>query len=214
MCVCLPAVLFGWVVHDLSATGRHDLSDFDPHEVARLETAAWRSYYAHQKLHLFLQMGELLRTEYHMPFWRSWVASYHAAHAAVVFQPGHNRAEYEHALPDLIRFFAVIHQGSATDFSVDHVARLELEWWIVHRERAGRQPGDLERALADVQAEIYRQTAIRFEDHAKARAEAMTVRDTHAEAGSVSEDDWDRIHTLLDRAWVSLRASVANTDGA
>ena len=119
MCICVVTVLGGWVARDLSVTSRHALSSFDPHEVARLETAAWRSYYAHEKLHLFTQMGELLRTQYHMPFWRSWVAAYHAAHAAVVFQPGHNRAEYERALPDLVRFFALVRKGSETDFPVN-----------------------------------------------------------------------------------------------
>ena len=168
----LLAILSGWIVRGLWATSPHALTDFDAHEVARLETAAWRSYYAHEKLRLFARMVELLGSEYHMPFWRSVVAAYYAAHAAVVFQPGRNRAEYERALPDVVHFFALVHRGSRTDFPVDHVAKLELEWWIVHRERARHHPGDLERALADVQAEFYQQTATRFEDHARARAEA------------------------------------------
>ena len=206
------AILCAWVARDLSATSRHDLADFDAHEVARLETAAWRSYYAHEKLHLLTQMVELLRTQYRMPFWRSWVAAYYAAHAAFVFQPGHNRADYERALPDLKHLFGLVRQGSKTDFPVDHVAKLELEWWIVHRERAEHPSDDLERALADVQAEMFQQPLSCFADHAKARAEAMIIRDSRAENGTVSEDDWRSIQALLDQAWVSLRFAVA-TDG-
>jgi hypothetical protein len=35
------------------------------------------------------------------------------------------------------------------------VARLELEWWIVHREVDDHPPGDLEAALAALAAELY-----------------------------------------------------------
>lgn len=200
MCMGMLAILTVWIARDLSVSSRHSLRDFDPNQVARLETDAWRSYYAHEKLHLFRQMVELFRSEYHMPFWRSCLAAYYAAHAAVVFQPGHNRAEYERALPDLVRLFTLVRKGSETDFPVHQVAQLELEWWIVHRERAQRPPGSLERALAAEQAVLYQQPESLFEDHAKARAEAMTVRDTHA--------DWVKIRALLNRSWTSLRSSV------
>jgi len=206
---CALAILGGWVVRDLSANSTHDLGEFDPHEVARLETAAWRAYYAHERLRLFTVMVELLRRQYRMPFWRSAAAAYYAAHAAVVFQPGHDRAEYERAMPDLVGLFALVHKGSETDFPIGSVARLELEWWIVHRERAQHPAGDLERALANVQAAVFQRPEALFEEHAKARADAMTMRDMRAEAGVVSEDDWRSIAQLLDHSWVSLRTAVA-----
>ncbi len=42
------------------------MREFDPDEVARLETAMWRSYYEKQRVSLFNQLAELLRTQYHM----------------------------------------------------------------------------------------------------------------------------------------------------
>lgn len=36
----------------------------------------------------------------------------------------------------------------------DKVARLELEWWIIHRQRASHTSGDLEAALALLAAGI------------------------------------------------------------
>jgi len=125
-----------------------------------------------------------------------------------VFQAGHNRTEYERALPSLVKFYALIRRGSDEDFPVDRAARLELEWWIVHRERAHRPRSDLDRALADLQAAIYREPAARFERHAKARADAMLLRDAGAGAGGVSERDWARIGELLDESWVSLATTV------
>ncbi|PWU07047.1 MAG: hypothetical protein C5B51_10910 [Terriglobia bacterium] len=198
-----------WVAADLGFGHSSSLRRFDGHAVGRLETAMWRSYYGHNSLKLFGELVETLRRQYHMPFWRSCLGAYHAARAAIVFQRGHNRAEYEQALPDLKDFYAMIRRGSDVPFDSDKAAVLELEWWIIHRERVQHAPGDLERSLAALQAEIYQCPESRFTEHAKARAEAMLIRDGRAEAGGVSEQDWQQIGALLDSSWDSLQRAVA-----
>jgi len=211
-CIAL-ALLVVWLMRDLTDRSRHDLRSFDGREVAKLETAMWRSYYDHHRLQLFRELAELLRRQYHLPFWQSNVAAYHAARAAVVFQAGHGRPDYMRALPDLESFYRSINQHSTTQFDVDNVARLELEWWIIHRERAQHAPADLERALAQLQSAIYRRPASQFENHAKARAEAMLLRDARAEGGgSPSEQDWRTISTLLDQSWIGLQTVVAGLE--
>lgn len=206
----LAIALFAtWVSADLVNRNRHDLRDFDGHEVGRLETEMWRSYYGHEKLKLFRELAELLRHQYHLPLWQSYLAAYHAADAAIVFQRGHNRTEYMRALPDLERFYSLIREHSETPFDVKDVAALELEWWIVHRERAQHQPRDLPDSLAALQAAIYQQPASLFADHAEARAQAMLLRDAGAQAGTLSEADWRNIGVLLDRSWMSLRTAVS-----
>ena len=208
--VLLAAVsLAVWIGADLAIPGHHALREFDGHAVGRVETAMWRSYYGHKPLNLFGELVELLRGQYHVPFWRACVGAYDAARAAVVFQAGHNRAEYERALPDLVSFYAIVRRGSDVPFDVGKCARLELEWWIVHRERAQHDRGDLESGLADLQAEIYQCPGDRLATHAKARAEAMLLRDAGAESGGVTEQDWQRIGALLDASWVSLQAAVS-----
>jgi len=196
-------VAAAWIAEDLYVPRHHDLRSFDPVRVAALETDMWRSYYDHRAFALFTGLTELLRHEYGMPFWRSALAGYHAAKAAEVFQRGHNRAEYERALPDLAAYYRLILRTGATTFDVDAVSRLELEWWIVHRERDRNPPGALEASLAALQAAIYHVPAERFAEHAKARAEAMVVRDTKAAA-----PDWARIDDLLARSWSALHAEV------
>ena len=207
--VLIVLVLFGaWLVYDLYAPGRTSLRRFDPDEVARLETAMWRSYYDRRRLALFFELAELLRTQYRLPFWRSNAVAFRAAKAAFVFKDGRRRADYERALPDLVSFYQSVREVSDTDFDVERAARLELEWWIVHRERKRHAPGDLARALADLQAEIYRAPPERFAEHARLRADAMEIRDTKAEQGGVAEDDWRRIDDLLHGSWRSLHAAV------
>lgn len=196
------------VLYDLLYPRSTQMRVFDPDEVARLETAMWRSYYAKQRLKLFSELAELLRTQYHMtPVRSNWVA-YHAARAAFVFKEGQTMSDYEKALPDLRRFYAAIREMSDIPFDVDRAARLELEWWIIHRQRAQYTAEDLTRALADLQAEIYRIPRDRLIEHGRLRAEAMTIRDTKAEQGGLTEADWARINELLRQSWRSLAGAV------
>lgn len=206
--VCVAAIS-GWVVYDLYAPRTAHLREFDPNEVARLEAAMWRSYYEKQRLRLFNQLSELLRTQYNMPLVRSNRVAYYAANAAFVFKRGKQRADYEQALPDLVKFYQSVRNMSDIPFDVERAARLELEWWIIHRERARHSPGELDRALAALQAEIYGVPIERLLEHGRLRAEAMTIRDTKAEtAEGVTESDWERIDQLLHESWRSLAAAV------
>lgn len=148
-------LLVGAVLYDLYYPRTAHLREFDADEVARLETAMWRSYYEKQRLRLFKELSELLRTQYQMPLVRSNQVAYYAANAAFTFKKGKGRADYEKALPDLVKFYSAIRKMSDIPFDVDRVSRLELEWWIIHRERAKHPPGDLIKALAELQAEIY-----------------------------------------------------------
>jgi hypothetical protein len=204
----LVVALAAWVAYDLYSPRRTSLRDFDPDGVARLETDMWRSYYSRERVRLFTQMSELLRTQYRLPLWRSNAVAYRAAKAAFVFKDGHSRGDYERALPDLVSYYKSIREVSDTDFDPERAARLELEWWIVHRERAAHAPGDLDRALADLASEIYRVPADKLMEHAHLRAEAMTIRDTKAEQGGVTEEDWRRIDELLHQSWRSLHQAV------
>lgn len=202
------AVVVIWVAYDLYAPRTAHLREFNPDEVARLETAMWRSYYEKQRLRLFRQLSELLRTQYNMPPVRSNQVAYYAADAAFVFQKGKQRPDYEKALPELVKFYESVRKMSDIPFDVDRVARLELEWWIIHRQRASHAPGDLDRALAELQAEIYHVPVERLMEHGRLRAEAMTIRDTKAEAGGVTEADWARIDELLHQSYRSLYVAV------
>lgn len=206
--LALAAVSLVYLVYDLYLPHRTRLRDFDPHQVARIETQMWRSYYDKKRLALFNQLAGLMRTQYRMPLVRSNEAAYQAAKAAFVFKEGKQRADYEKALPNLINFYRDIRAQSDTPFDVERAARLELEWWIIHRQRAQHQAGDLARSLAELQAEIFRLPVERFTEHARLRAEAMTIRDDKAEAGGVSEADWQHIDELLQGSWLSLWKAV------
>lgn len=127
----------------------------------------------------------------------------------MVFQRGHNRGEYELALPDLRAYYAIIRRSSDTPFPVEPVARLELEWWIIHRERAAHLSTDLEASLAALQAAIFQRAEDLFQRHARDRTAAMSLCDAAQVSGGGSEEDWNHIAGLLDSSWVSLQQAVA-----
>lgn len=201
-------LLTGWILFDIYTPQKIDIRDFDPDEVARLDTAMWRSYYSRERFRMYRELTELLGKQYKLRFWRRQLVAYYAARAAFVFKDGRERADYEQALPALEKFYGEIRDISSTDFDAGRAARLELEWWIIHRERKKYQEGDLAQALAATAAEIYRQPVENFIEHGRLRAEAMEIRDTRAESGGVSEEDWQKIDDLLHQSWRSLHAAV------
>jgi hypothetical protein len=202
-------LLVGALLYDLYYPRTAKMREFDPNEVARLETAMWRSYYDKKQVQLFNQLSELLRTQYHMPLVRSNQVAYYAANAAFAFKDGKTQADYEKALPELVKFYGAIRKISDIPFDVDRVARLELQWWIVHRERWKRSADELPRALAELQSAIYGVPIERVLEHGRLRADAMKIRDTKAESGTaMSEEDWSKVNELLSQSWRSLAQAV------
>lgn len=203
------ALLVGALLYDLYYPRTVRMREFDPNEVARLESAMWRSYYDRKQVQLFNQLSELLRTQYHMPLVRSNQVAYYAANAAFAFKDGKTQADYEKALPELVKFYGAIREISDIPFDVDRVARLELQWWIVHRERWKRGPDELPQALAELQSAIYGVPVEQVLEHGRLRAEAMTIRDTKADKGAaMTGEDWSEITELLRKSWHSLAIAV------
>ncbi|HEV3464690.1 MAG TPA: hypothetical protein VG846_11995, partial [Actinomycetota bacterium] len=126
----------GWAVAELARPRRADIRVFDPNEVARLETAMWRSYYDRRRLPLFGQLVALLQGQFHLQPLRAVTLAGLAARAAAVFQVGSTSEDYRRALPYLERYYAAIRAVSEVPFDARRAAALELEWWIVHRENA------------------------------------------------------------------------------
>jgi hypothetical protein len=202
LCVLIVAVLLGEALRERAAVHKVDLRSFDASAVGRLDTDMWRSYYERRPVLLLRQMVTLLGTQYHMPPFRAVVNAYRAAHAAFMFKDGKSRAGYEKALPDLEAYYGDIAAQATSPFDSHEAARLELEWWILHRERSP----ELAASLAALQAEIYRLPAAAFAEHARLRAEAMILRDDRGE--HITEEDWRQIGGMLDRSWASLHTAV------
>jgi hypothetical protein len=205
----LAAVAVAAAAVDLYRPLHRDLRRFDPDAVARLETAMWRDYYDRRPAALFADLAESLHMQFGFPLLRSYAGAWHAAAAAFIFKDGHDRDDYRRALPALRAYFESIRRTGDIDFGVDAAATLELEWWIVHREAAGRGPDELALACARAAAALYRIPVDAALEHGRWRAVAMILRDVRADAGGVSEDDWTQIESDLRRSYHALAVALA-----
>lgn len=202
----LLAGLVAWVLVDWLWPAKTDFRRFDAAEVGRLDAAMWRSYYEKKPVRLFFQLARLLQEQFHAPFWRAHALAYQAAKAAFVFKGGKARTDYARALPDLERFYEGLNRLSQRSFDAKFVARQELEWWIIRRERDRHPPAEWEAILAAEAAELYRLPTDRFREHARLRVEAMLLRDRLD--ARITEADWAKIDGLLRESWRAFHAAV------
>ena len=201
--------LLVWIVVDVFIPQKHSLRQFDPAEVARLETDMWRSYYDKKPVLLFWQLAGGLRQQFHAPFWRSFGLAFQAARAAFVFKQGRSQADYQRALPILISYYHSIQELSEEQFNAERMAALELEWWIVHRQRNRYSYADLANALAQTSAALYSRSATQFTTYAQLRANAMRLCDEAGQdPGGANEADWRQIERGLNQAWKTLYETV------
>jgi len=63
-------------------------------------------------------------------------------------------------------------------------------------------------ALTVLQAALYHCPESAFSAHAEARAEAKLLRDTRADAGGITAEDWCRIGSLPDHSWGSVQTAL------
>ncbi|WP_153796452.1 hypothetical protein [Foetidibacter luteolus] len=195
-------LLVVWMVMDIYYPLQRNLRVINAPETARLDAAMWRSYYEKKKTKLFFQSAELLRTEFHFPYWRSLKTAYYAARAAFIFKDGKSRADYDKALPCLTSYFEEISSISNTAFDAPTAARQELEWWIIRRYRQQHPPAEWEAYLAATASAMYHLPAEKFKDYARLRVQAMLLRDDKEK--NITEADWLEIERLLNLAWQSF----------
>jgi hypothetical protein len=206
--LALLAVFLVYAGVDLFWPLNNDLRQFDPAALGKLETDMWHSYYDRKPLKLFFELTEMLRTQYKFSWLRSYLGAYYATRAAFVFKDGKQRSDYEKALPALNSYFAAIHRTGDIPFDVPNAAKLELEWWIVHRQRENYGKAALDTACARAAAAIYLVSPDSTFEHGRLRSDAMVIRDTQAAAGGVREEDWAQIDGLLQACYSSLRRVV------
>ncbi len=199
-----------WIAIDLFVPRQHSIRQFDPQKVAELETNMWRSYYERKPVLLFWQLASGLRQQFHAPFWRSFKLGFQAAKAAFEFKnSGRLRAGSEKALPGLISYYKSIQALSIEQFDVPKVATLELDWWVIHRQRERYSYNDLAKALAQTAAAQYAQPVKPFSTYGQLRADAMRLRDESSrKPGGTTAADWQRIDNELIKAWSSLHKAV------
>jgi hypothetical protein len=204
----LFTILFLWIALDLSITRTVNLRQFDAAAMAKLETDMWRAYYDKKAATLYWRLVETLRKQSGLPFWQANLNAYRAARAAMLFKKGKSRNDYNLALPHLESYFRSLAQSGQLTIDSSQVAQLELEWWIVHRERNTYGKEKLITAIADATGAFYGVQPIALQEYASARAEAMLQRDDRAQVGNMNEADWQEIEAKLVTSYRALHKAL------
>ena len=203
---------FGVLQMSVNDDGRRRAArGFDPVALARLESAAWIGYYRREWFRVLAASVGLVRCGFAL----SWPKTLRGAW--LVLRANQAWAPYPDNDPDrarrLMANFYVLAGGAGAHFDAREAARLEVEWWRIHRALQHGDAGDtteLGDAVAALYAYIYDRSIGDVRDSGELRAEAMRICDDWVAAGCDLRDARvvDMRRFLL-RSYRSLKASVA-----
>jgi hypothetical protein len=190
------------------------MRSFDPRRVGRLECTAWVTYYRREWLKFLRAAFGLTRTAFALPWPSTLYGGWLVLRANQLWAPYPDN-DPEGARRCMQRFYALVKRRHHETFDVAEAARLEVEWWRVHRDLQRRHAGD-EAVLADALAALYAHVyAVPEEDVAQAareRALAMCHSDRWVEEGCHRDSPLVAAEReALIRSYAALLAAVHRT---
>lgn len=191
------------------AAGSRWGKEFDPDELANLETRMWKAYYRRQPARLFLLLIQALRAQAQVSWPRALQASLLLTRAAAGF--ARSSGDYERFAPDIVRGYRTL--GLPDHVDVEAVARNELRWWVVRRElglSAGTAAGE---AITDLYAALYEVPRDSVAEAGRLRGMAAEIRDrgaTDDPEGPAGRGAayWPEVARLLRDSYRSLRSTL------
>lgn len=185
------------------------MRNFDPRQVAYYEKESWVAYYQRRWFRLLRLLIGLIRSTFGLSLLQAIYISIPSTRAQIAFAPQDN--DVPKAIEQMRRFYAYIKKVHHEDFDPAEAARLEVNWWVVHRKHFGHSdhPEVIE-AVATLYASAYQVSIDRVRVAATHRAQAMIYSD----AWVVSERDPNspllkQEEEELYKSYASLREAIA-----
>jgi hypothetical protein len=163
---------------------------FDPRIVVRLETEAWVAYYRRQWGTLLRASIGLARHAFGLPRPSTLLGAWLVLRANQLWAPYPDN-DPDAARRTMERFYRLLarHRGAPADPAT--AARLEVEWWRIHREHQRQHAGDddsLCDALVALHGDVYDVPPDDVRGAARERVEAMAISDRWVKDGCRLED--------------------------
>jgi hypothetical protein len=185
---------------------------FDPRRVGALETDAWVTYYRREWLRFLRAAVALTRHTFGLPLHETVYGAWLVLRANQLWAPFPDN-DPDGARRTMERFYTVLKRRHGETFDPATAARLEVEWWRVHREHqhAEHDEGDgpLVDALAALYAYVYGAPAADVRLAAEQRALAMSYSDRWVQEGrDLGSPLIDQERAALVRSYAALLAGV------
>jgi hypothetical protein len=187
----------------------------DPQRVARLESTLWVSYYRREWTRFLWAGLVVMRDVFGLPWPATARGSWFLLRAIRLWSPDPDNNPPA-ARVAMERFYRVLNQHVDQAFDPAEAARLEVEWWRVHRVHQHTNARSDQRALVDALAALYAyafgvpQAIVRRA--AEQRALAMGYCDQWVRAGCDPKSSLvAQKREALARSYASLVAAVQRT---
>jgi hypothetical protein len=193
----------------LTAKKLSPMRTFDPVKVGRYETENWVAYYQKRWLKLLRVSIGMVKHAFGLSLPQAMYAAYLVARAEIAAAPFPDN-DIPRAEAYMRRFYAFIQKIHRENFDVDEAARLEVNWWVVHRRLFGQAENqELIEALTNLYATTYQVSPDSVRQAAYHRAQAMAcsdrwVNDGRAENSPLLEQE----EAELIKSYAALRAAV------
>lgn len=164
---------------------RHDspLRNFDPRKLAHYEKENYVAYYQKDWLRLLRVSVGMVREAFGLSLPQAMHAAYLVARAEVAFAPFPDN-DVPQAEAYMRRFYQLIKNVHHEQFDVARAAKLDVNWWIIHRRLFGNRDNlELAQALAGLYAEAYAVEPASVLAAAQERANGMLYSDLWVNAG-------------------------------
>ncbi len=190
----------------------HPTRSFDPNLVGARECGAWVAYYRRKWATLLVVSVGLVRAAFRMRWRPTLKGAWLVLRANQLWAP-HPANDPDGARRCMERFYRLVAAESGEPLDTIEAARLEVEWWRLHRERQ-RGDGDgaadpLVAALTDLYGFVYQASTDEIRPAAALRVQAMDVSDRwvadgcHPDSPLIAEE-----RALLVRSYAALLAAV------
>jgi len=182
---------------------------FDPARVARLETENWEAYYQKRWGRLLQVSVGMVQEAFGLNGWQALQGAYLVGRAEIAAAPFPDN-DIPRAEAYMRRFYGMVKRIHHEDFDVEHAARLEVNWWVVHRQNFGQADSQpLVEALIDLYAATFRLPRDQVREAAYYRAEAMRYSDRWVNESKASDSPLlGQVESELLKSYTALRAAV------
>jgi hypothetical protein len=163
---------------------------FDPVRLGQQETDAWAAYYRHDWGTFVRAAVGMVRTGFGTDPLRTLTGAYHVLRANQLWAPYPDN-DPDGARASMQRFYTMVTRHLGISLDPVRAARLEVEWWRLHREHQHDPDVSKEalvQALVDLYSYVYDAPPDAVRDAARFRVEAMDHSDAWVANGCDLDD--------------------------